>query len=177
MYTQAMSKGLYHAVNVHGPQGRQGTAKAYACTNCMEFFAEISTAYMWNNVCLECNELSIQCLTTVNEDKTKSTVNDNTETEMNVESIIPAIPTLPTVVDSSVTSQSTESEIFSESDEVTTNNIQLPPPPPVEVTIATGTDSEKEIEYNKWYPFNRRQLVNYDYETYMLVEKLWNQQQ
>ncbi len=24
-----------------------GNAKAYACTNCMEFFAELSVAYLW----------------------------------------------------------------------------------------------------------------------------------
>jgi hypothetical protein len=43
-----MQKKLYDAVPVHGPQGAGGQlAKAYACTNCMEFFAELSTAYHW----------------------------------------------------------------------------------------------------------------------------------
>jgi hypothetical protein len=40
-----MSKRLYDAVCVHGAQGRYGKAKAYACTNAMEFWAELSTAY------------------------------------------------------------------------------------------------------------------------------------
>ena len=43
-----MKKALYDSVPVHGPQGEKGKAKAYACTNCMEFFAELSVAYMWN---------------------------------------------------------------------------------------------------------------------------------
>jgi hypothetical protein len=49
----AMKKHLYESVNVHGPQGigKDGvaaiTAKAYACTNCMEFFAELSVAYLY----------------------------------------------------------------------------------------------------------------------------------
>lgn len=37
----------YDSVPVHGPQGERGNAKAYACTNCMEFFAELSVAYCW----------------------------------------------------------------------------------------------------------------------------------
>ncbi len=46
-----MGKKLYDNVRVHGPQGLAAdgvtsiTAKAYACTNCMEFFAELSVAY------------------------------------------------------------------------------------------------------------------------------------
>jgi hypothetical protein len=43
-----MEKGLYDAVAVHGPQGNKGRVKAYACANCMEFFAELSVAYLWN---------------------------------------------------------------------------------------------------------------------------------
>jgi hypothetical protein len=42
-----MSKKLYDAVPVHGVQGVHGPVKAYACTNCMEFWAELSVAYMW----------------------------------------------------------------------------------------------------------------------------------
>lgn len=46
-YKLAMSKGLYDAVAVHGPQGRNGPIKHYACSNHMEFFAELSVAYHW----------------------------------------------------------------------------------------------------------------------------------
>jgi len=46
-YTAAMKAKLYDSVPVHGPQGAKGKAKAYACTNCMEFFAELSVAYLW----------------------------------------------------------------------------------------------------------------------------------
>lgn len=42
-----MKKCLYDKVAVHGRQGANGPVKAYACANCMEFFAELSTAYMW----------------------------------------------------------------------------------------------------------------------------------
>lgn len=45
-YNIAMSKSLYDNVNVHGKQGLKGKIKAYACSNCMEFFAELSVAYL-----------------------------------------------------------------------------------------------------------------------------------
>lgn len=50
-YNAAMRAGLYDCVPVHGPQGinphsgERIAIKAYACTNCMEFFAELSVAY------------------------------------------------------------------------------------------------------------------------------------
>jgi hypothetical protein len=43
-----MSKKLYDSVAVHGPQGKDGPIKAYACANPMEFFAELSVAYLWH---------------------------------------------------------------------------------------------------------------------------------
>lgn len=48
-----MKAKLYDSVYVHGPQGvaadgTRTTAKAYACTNCMEFFAELSVAYHYS---------------------------------------------------------------------------------------------------------------------------------
>ena len=43
-YDQAMKEGLYNCVKVHGPQGP--VAKAYASTNQMEYFAELSTAFL-----------------------------------------------------------------------------------------------------------------------------------
>lgn len=42
-----MAKGLYDCVPVHGKQGENGPTKAYACANCMEFFAELSVAFLW----------------------------------------------------------------------------------------------------------------------------------
>lgn len=47
-YEVAMKKGLYDSVEVHGVQGKNGKTKAYACTNCMEFFAELSVCYHWH---------------------------------------------------------------------------------------------------------------------------------
>lgn len=40
---------LYDCVPVHGPQGAKGPIKAYACANCMEFFAELSVAFLYNH--------------------------------------------------------------------------------------------------------------------------------
>ena len=43
-YEAAMKEGLYDKVRVHGSQGP--TAKAYACNNAMEYFAELSVAFL-----------------------------------------------------------------------------------------------------------------------------------
>ena len=42
-----MERKLYDCVPVHGKQGLRGGQKAYACYNCMEFFAELSVAFLW----------------------------------------------------------------------------------------------------------------------------------
>jgi len=43
-YKRAMKEKLYERVRVHGPQGPE--AEAYACTDQMEYFAELSTAFL-----------------------------------------------------------------------------------------------------------------------------------
>lgn len=43
-YKAAMEEGLYDCVAVHGTQGPE--CKAYACSNPMEYFAELSTAFL-----------------------------------------------------------------------------------------------------------------------------------
>jgi hypothetical protein len=43
-YQKAMKDGLYEKVRVHGSQGP--VARAYACSNAMEYWAELSTAYL-----------------------------------------------------------------------------------------------------------------------------------
>jgi len=43
-WKEAMKNKLYDCVRVHGSQGP--TAKAYACTNQMEYFAELSAAFL-----------------------------------------------------------------------------------------------------------------------------------
>lgn len=80
-YEVAMKKKLYHQVKVHGPQGEKGLAKAYACSNCMEFFAELSVAYLW---------------------------------------------------------------------------------------------TKDDQEYNKWFPFNHKQLLEYDPDSFAILERIWN---
>ena len=48
-YTRAMRARKYDAVRVHGPQGAGGRAcRHYACTNAMEFFAELSVAFLYD---------------------------------------------------------------------------------------------------------------------------------
>ena len=78
-YEEAMKEGLYDCVKVHGTQGPE--AKAYACNNCMEYFAELSAAFLG------------------------------------------------------------------------------------------GTDGIEE--YNKWFPFNRKQLKEHDPRAYKLLKKVW----
>ena len=43
-YERAMEEGLYNQVRVHGPQGP--VCRGYACQNAMEYFAELSTAFL-----------------------------------------------------------------------------------------------------------------------------------
>lgn len=43
-YRAAMKEGLYECVKVHGTQGPE--CKAYACKNAMEYFAELSAAFL-----------------------------------------------------------------------------------------------------------------------------------
>ncbi len=47
-YEKAIGARLYDCVPVHGAQGTKGPMKAYACTNCMEFFAELSVAFLYD---------------------------------------------------------------------------------------------------------------------------------
>lgn len=80
-FQQAMEEHLYDNVRVHGPQGP--TAKAYACSNVMEYFAELSAAFLGQ------------------------------------------------------------------------------------------PDLNSSEEYNKWYPFNRRQIKEHDLRAYNLLCKIW----
>ena len=51
-----MAEGLYSSVTVRGPQGEKGPIKAYACANCMEFWAELSVAYLCDDSSVEFNK-------------------------------------------------------------------------------------------------------------------------
>ena len=53
-WKQAMKEGLYDEVEVHGPQGPM--ARAYACTNHMEYFAELSVAFLSPDIQQEFNK-------------------------------------------------------------------------------------------------------------------------
>lgn len=45
-YQQAMKDGLYERVECHSRNGKKEYKRAYACTNHMEYFAELSTAFL-----------------------------------------------------------------------------------------------------------------------------------
>ena len=45
-WKKAMKEGLYDCVLVHTRKGKPNTQKAYACTDQMEYFAELSTAFL-----------------------------------------------------------------------------------------------------------------------------------
>ncbi|KAL7569380.1 hypothetical protein ACA910_010466 [Epithemia clementina (nom. ined.)] len=92
-YDAAMCEGLYDCVPVHGAQGPK--ARAYACTNAMEYFAELSTAFLGG------------------------------------------IDNRP------------------DDDEYDKDR-----PYP-------------KHEYNKWFPFNRRQLQEHDPRAYKMLQKIW----
>lgn len=44
-----------------------------------------------------------------------------------------------------------------------------------ELSVAFHYRKDDTTEYNKWFPFNHKQLQQYDPETCQLLEKLWNQ--
>ena len=46
VYNLAMEEGLYDCVRVHDLQGKTKECKAYACSNPMEYFAELSVAFL-----------------------------------------------------------------------------------------------------------------------------------
>ena len=36
-----------------------------------------------------------------------------------------------------------------------------------------GADEDEHLEFNKWFPFNRKQLREHDPRAYKLLKKLW----
>jgi len=82
-YRNAMKLKLYDRVPVHNGRGGVDMCRAYACTNQMEYFAELSTAFLG------------------------------------------------------------------------------------------GVGKDKDLEFNKWYPFNRRQIQEHDPKAYRMLMKIW----
>lgn len=82
-YNSAMAEQLYDCVPVHNHKGGKDERKAYACTDAMEYFAELSVAFLG------------------------------------------------------------------------------------------GIDEDKDLEFNKWYPFNRNQIKEHDPRAYSMLKKLW----
>lgn len=41
------------------------------------------------------------------------------------------------------------------------------------VAFLGGTGEDKDLEFNKWFPFNRKQLKEHDPRAYKLLSKLW----
>ncbi len=82
-YEEAMREKLYDAVEVHNGEGGKDICRAYACTDPMEYFAELSTAFLG------------------------------------------------------------------------------------------GVDEEEDLEFNKWYPFNRKQIKEHDPRAFDMLQKMW----
>lgn len=82
-YQAAMDQDLYSCVKVHNGKGGVDEREAYACTDPMEYFAELSVAFLG------------------------------------------------------------------------------------------GVEEDKDIEFNKWFPFNRKQLKAHDPRAYALLKGLW----
>jgi len=82
-YQSAMDEGLYDCVEVHEEDRKKGRRRAYACTDPMEYFAELSAAFLG------------------------------------------------------------------------------------------GVGEDEELEFNKWFPFNRREVKEHDPRAYELLKKMW----
>ena len=82
-YEAAMKESLYDSVKVHNRKGGTDTCRAYACTDPMEYFAELSTAFLG------------------------------------------------------------------------------------------GIGKDEDLEFNKWYPFNRKQIKEHDPRAYEMLQKMW----
>merc|ERR1712165_237463 len=41
------------------------------------------------------------------------------------------------------------------------------------VAFLGGVGRDKDIEFNKWFPFNRKQVKQHDPRAYQLLRKLW----
>jgi hypothetical protein len=103
-YEAAMQDGIYDSVPVHGSQGP--VAEAYAKTDAMEYFAELSTAFLGG----------IPPNNNINYSHSKVDVKEQHSKKY-------------------------------------------------------GTSHDEE--YNKWYPFNRQQILEHDPRAYELLKKMW----
>jgi len=93
-----MEEGLYECVRVHSgtQKSPSTTAKAYACTNEMEYWAELSTAFLGGTWARQ-----------------------------------------------------------------------------RERGVGKGGENDEMEEFNKWFPFNRRQIREHDPRAYALLKRLW----
>ena len=83
-YRLAMEEKLYDSVKVHDAGGQTGERRAYACTDPMEYFAELSVAFLG------------------------------------------------------------------------------------------GVGDDESLEFNKWFPFNRKELKEHDPRAYTMLQEMWN---
>jgi hypothetical protein len=112
----AMDEGLYDRVRVKGTQGP--TARAYACTNAMEYFAELSTAFLGGAPQRQ-----------------------------------PTQPAGPSA-------------------EGVPCHVRRPGASNEATKEAIDNDHGDE-EFNKWYPFNRKQIREHDPRAYEMLKKIW----
>jgi hypothetical protein len=157
-YKQAMEEGIYDSVPVHGPQGP--TAEAYAKTNAMEYFAELSTAFLGG---IPPNHPSHH--------RTKDDItllnNDTTNTKDNIPP------------------SSRRNQLRTRRQQQPQQPSPPPPPVPQHPSTATAastaataaellqTNHPDRNDYNKWYPHNRQQIREHDPRAYELLKKIW----
>jgi hypothetical protein len=118
----AMDEGLYDSVRVKGTQGP--TARAYACTNAMEYFAELSTAFLGG-------------------------------------------------VPRRQRTQPAQTGPSAERDAPNHVRRRRPGVTNKESKNETTVDDNGVEEFNKWYPFNRKQIQEHDPRAYEMLKKIW----
>lgn len=117
----AMKEKLYESVQVHGSQGP--TAKAYACTNQMEYFAELSTAFLGG---------------TAEKEKEREALQNEGGFDWNP---------------------------FSPKRKAENGGPDWNPFSPKRPKV--------NEEFNKWFPFHRKQIEEHDPRAYEMLQQIW----
>ena len=130
-----MIKKLYDCVPVHGQQGKYGKAKAYACYNCMEFFAELSVAFFWQQDFYHKNDVRSVGDKNGNGDDISNNITD-----------------------------------FISKNDINNDNIDNNENENENENIFYSCD----LEFNKWFPHNFKQLKIHDIDSCNMLALMWN---
>ena len=130
-----MIKKLYDCVPVHGQQGKYGKTKAYACYNCMEFFAELSVAFFWQ-----------QDFSQKNNVRSVADKNGNGDD-----------------IGNNITDFISDHNINNDNNNVNNNN-----------NANENIFYSCDLEFNKWFPHNFKQLKIHDIDSCNMLALMWN---